>query len=63
MVNQSAIMRDAIGLLEDVAKQGFLQRAWDKLGRRTKAVIKGAQDMYVAEDDGWKTMEFFNGRS
>jgi len=59
MVNQSAIMRDAIGLLEDVAKQGFLQRAWDKLGRRTKAVIKGAQDMYVAEDDIWKTWNFF----
>jgi hypothetical protein len=58
MVNQSAIMRDAIGLLEDVAKQGFLQRAWDKLGRRTKAVIKGAQDMYVAEDDGWKIWNF-----
>ena len=58
MVNQSAIMRDAIGLLEDVAKQGFLQRAWDKLGRRTKAVIKGAQDMYVAEDDIWKTWNF-----
>ena len=58
MVNQSAIMRDAIGLLEDVAKQGFLMKAWNKLGRKTKAVIKGAQDMYVAEDDIWKTWNF-----
>ena len=58
MVNQSAIMRDAIGLLEDVAKQEFLMKAWNKLGRKTKAVIKGAQDMYVAEDDIWKTWNF-----
>ena len=58
MVNQSAIMRDAMGLLEDVAKQGFLQRAWDKLGRKTKGVLKGAQDMYVAEDDIWKMWNF-----
>ena len=58
MVNQSAIMRDAIGLLEDVSKQGFLMKAWNKLGKKTKAVIKGAQDMYVAEDDIWKTWNF-----
>ena len=59
MVNASAIYRDVIGLIEDTAKTGFLQKMWRKLGRRTKAFLKGAQDMYVAEDDIWKVFNFF----
>jgi len=59
MVNQSAIYRDVMGLIEDTAKTGFLQKMWDKLGRRTKRFLKGAQDMYIAEDDIWKIFNFF----
>ena len=59
MVNQSAIYRDVMGLIEDTAKTGFLQKMWDKLGRRTKKFLKGAQDMYIAEDDIWKIFNFF----
>ncbi len=59
MVNQSAIYRDVMGLIEDTAKTGFLQKMWDRLGRRTKRFLKGAQDMYIAEDDIWKIFNFF----
>ena len=58
MVNQSAIYRDVIGLIEDTQKIGFLQNIWAKLGRRTKGFLKAAQDMYVAEDDIWKVTNF-----
>ena len=58
MVNQSAIYRDVMGLIEDTAKTGFLQKMWDKLGSKTKRFLKGAQDMYVAEDDVWKIFNF-----
>jgi len=58
MVNQSAIYRDVMGLIEDTAKTGFLQKMWNKLGSKTKRFLKGAQDMYVAEDDIWKIFNF-----
>ena len=58
MVNQSAIYRDVMGLIEDTAKTGFLQKMWGKLGSKTKRFLKGAQDMYVAEDDVWKIFNF-----
>ena len=58
MVNQSAIYRDVMGLIEDTAKTGFLQKMWDKLGSKTKRFLKGAQDMYIAEDDIWKIFNF-----
>jgi len=59
MVNQSAIYRDVMGLIEDTAKSGFLQKMWSKLGNKTKRFLKGAQDMYIAEDDIWKIFNFF----
>ena len=59
MVNSSAIYRDVIGLIQDTQKIGWLQSIWGKLGRRTKSFIKGAQQMYVAEDDIWKVANFF----
>jgi len=59
MVNASAIYRDVIGLIEDTAKTGFLQKMWRKLGNRTQKFLKGAQDMYIAEDDIWKIFNFF----
>ncbi len=58
MVNQSAIYRDVMGLIEDTAKTGFLQKMWNKLGNKTKRFLKGAQDMYIAEDDIWKIFNF-----
>ncbi len=58
MVNQSAIYRDVMGLIEDTAKTGFLQKMWSKLGSKTKRFLKGAQDMYIAEDDIWKIFNF-----
>jgi len=58
MVNQSAIYRDVMGLIEDTAKTGFLQKMWSKLGNKTKRFLKGAQDMYIAEDDIWKIFNF-----
>ena len=59
MVNASAIYRDVIGLIEDTAKTGFLQKMWRKLGNKTQKFLKGAQDMYIAEDDIWKIFNFF----
>jgi hypothetical protein len=58
MVNQSAIYRDVMGLIEDTARTGFLQKMWNKLGNKTKRFLKGAQDMYIAEDDIWKIFNF-----
>jgi hypothetical protein len=58
MVNQSAIYRDVMGLIEDTAKTGFLQKMWSKLGNKTRRFLKGAQDMYIAEDDIWKIFNF-----
>jgi hypothetical protein len=58
MVNQSAIYRDVMGLIEDTAKTGFLQKMWNKLGNKTRRFLKGAQDMYIAEDDIWKIFNF-----
>ena len=58
MVNQSAIYRDVMGLIEDTAKTGFLQKMWNKLGKKTKGFLRAAQDMYVAEDDIWKIFNF-----
>ena len=58
MVNQSAIYRDVMGLIEDTAKTGFLQKMWNKLGNKSKRFLKGAQDMYIAEDDIWKIFNF-----
>ena len=45
-------------MIEDTAKTGFLQKMWNKLGNKTKRFLKGAQDMYIAEDDIWKIFNF-----
>ena len=58
MVNQNAIYRDVMGLIEDTAKTGFLQKMWNKLGNKTKRFLKGAQAKYIAEDDIWKIWNF-----
>ena len=60
VVNSSATYRDVLGLLKDIQKGGdFLSRVFDKMGKRTKAMLRWSQDMYVAEDDIWKIFNFF----
>ena len=60
VVNSSATYRDVLGLLKDIQKGGdFLSRVFDKLGKRTKGMMRWSQDMYVAEDDIWKIFNFF----
>jgi len=60
VVNSSATYRDVLGLLKDIQKGGdFLARVFDKLGKRTKGMMRWSQDMYIAEDDIWKVYNFF----
>ena len=60
VVNSSATYRDVLGLLKDIQKGGdFLARVFEKLGKRTKGMMRWSQDMYVAEDDIWKVFNFF----
>jgi hypothetical protein len=47
------------GLLKDIAKGGdFIERAFGKLGKRMNKVFRGAQDLYVAEDDFYKIYNY-----
>ena len=55
VVNSSSTFQDVQGLLKDIAKGGdFIERAFGKLGKRMNKVFRGAQDLYVAEDDFYK---------
>ena len=51
VVNSSSTFQDVQGLLKDIAKGDFVERAFGKLGKRMNKVFRGAQDLYVAEDD------------
>ena len=59
MVNQNAIYRDVIGLVEDTQSLGWLQRMIEKPKGWAGKFVKAAQDMYIAEDDIWKITNFF----
>ena len=59
MVNSSARAREVELLIADTAKTGFLQRVYKRLGKKTQGFLKGAQELYVAEDDAWKIFNFF----
>ena len=59
MVNQNAVYRDVIGLVEDTQSLGWLKRMIEKPKSWGGKFIKAAQDMYVAEDDIWKITNFF----
>ena len=48
------------GLLKDIAKGGdVIERVFGKLGKTTNKLFKGAQDLYVAEDDFYKIYNFY----
>ena len=59
MVNSSARAREVELLIADSAKTGFLDKVWKKLGTKTQKILKGAQELYMAEDDFWKMFNFF----
>jgi hypothetical protein len=59
VVNSSSTFQDVQGLLKDIAKGGdFIERAFGKLGKRMNKVFRGAQDLYVAEDDFYKIYNY-----
>jgi hypothetical protein len=59
VVNSSSTFQDVQGLLKDIAKGGdFVERAFGKLGKRMNKVFRGAQDLYVAEDDFYKIYNY-----
>ena len=59
VVNSSSTFQDVQGLLKDIAKGGdFVERAFGKLGKRMNKLFRGAQDLYVAEDDFYKIYNF-----
>mgnify|MGYP000097164610 FL=1 len=59
MVNSSARAREVELLIADTAQTGFLQKVWKRLGSKTQKFLKGAQELYIAEDDAWKIFNFF----
>ena len=58
MVNSSARAREVELLISDTAKTGFLQKVWGRLGNKTQKFLKGAQELYISEDDAWKIFNF-----
>ena len=59
VVNTSSTFRDVQGLLKDIAKGGdVVDRVFGKLGKRMNKIFRGAQDLYVAEDDFFKIFNF-----
>jgi len=59
VVNSSSTFQDVQGLLKDIAKGGdFVERAFGKLGKRMNKIFRGAQDLYVAEDDFYKIYNY-----
>ena len=59
VVNSSSTFQDVQGLLKDIAKGGdFVERAFGKLGKTMNKTFRGAQDLYVAEDDFYKIYNF-----
>ena len=59
VVNSSSTFQDVQGLLKDIAKGGdFVERVFGKLVKRMNKVFRGAQDLYVAEDDFYKIYNY-----
>ena len=63
MVNSSATYKDVMGIITDIGKGGdFFNRAFKMFGNKMKKLtgtVDWAQDMYIAEDDIWKMVNFF----
>jgi hypothetical protein len=59
VTNQSATYRDVMGLWGDIGKGGDIwTRLWNSAGKSFKKAIKGAQELYVAEDDAFRIYNF-----
>ncbi len=59
VVNSSSTFQDVQGLLKDIAKGGdVIERVFGKLGKRMNRLFRGAQDLYVAEDDFFKIYNY-----
>jgi hypothetical protein len=63
MVNSSATYKEVMGIITDIERGGdFFNRAFKMFGNKMKKIAKTtewAQDMYIAEDDIWKMVNFF----
>jgi hypothetical protein len=61
VVSSSASARDIAGLLDDIGKGGDVyMRLFGKFGDAMKKIYNVAGDVYVAEDDIWKTYNFLS---
>jgi hypothetical protein len=61
VVSSSASARDIAGLLDDIGKGGDVyMRLFGKFGQAMKKIYNVAGDVYVAEDDIWKTYNFLS---
>ena len=59
VVNSSSTFQDVQGLLKDISKGGdVINRVFGKLGKRMNSLFRGAQDLYVAEDDFYKIYNY-----
>ena len=59
VVSSSATARDIAGLLDDIGRGGDVyMRIFGRFGRGLKKLYEKASDLYVAEDDIWKTYNF-----
>ena len=61
VVSSSATARDIAGLLDDIGRGGDVyMRIFGRFGRGLKKLYEKAADIYVAEDDIWKTYNFLS---
>ena len=58
MVNVNVRGREVIGIFEDIGNQTGIQWAYKRMGTKLQKFLKGAQDLYIAEDDYWKVWNF-----
>ena len=58
MVNVNVRGREVIGIFEDIGNQTGIQWAYKRMGTKLQKFLKGAQDLYIAEDDFWKIWNF-----
>ena len=59
VASSSATYKDITGLIDDIGKGGdVFDRVFKKLGKTMSKIYKGAQDLYLAEDDFFKIFSF-----
>ena len=58
MVNVNVRGREVLGIFEDIGNQKGIQMVYKRMNSKLKGFLKGAQDLYIAEDDYWKVWNF-----